>query len=146
MVYAHHVFEHLTQRSAELFLREALRVLRPDGVLRLVVPDLTQHAQLYLARLPVAEAEAADHFLSSINLQIPRYPNPLRSLYEKISGYPSMHKTMYDEPSLCRILSSHGFGSMRHSTRGHSALIPEIGDVEAGEYDCSLYIEAQPTR
>ncbi len=88
MVYAHHAFEHLSQRTAELFLREVRRVLRPNGVLRLVVPDLTQHAQEYLERLPAAGAEATDHFLSSINLRVPQHSNPLRSFYEKISGLP----------------------------------------------------------
>ncbi len=145
VVYAHHAFEHLSQRTAELFLREVRRVLRANGVLRLVVPDLMQHAQEYLERLPAAGAEATDRFLSSINLRVPQHSNPLRAIYEHASGYPSMHKTMYDEPSLRQMLTSNGFGSIRRETRGRSALIPEIGDVEWGEYEYSLYLESQPT-
>ena len=148
VVYAHHVFEHLTQRSAELFLRESRRVLRADGVLRLVVPDMAQLAQEYLAQLPSAQAEALIHLLSAINLQVPKHSNPLRALYEQITGYPSVHKTMYDEPSLSQMLSSHGFVSIRRETRGHSLLIPEIGEVEkqTGEDRGSLYLDAQPAR
>ena len=144
VVYAHHVFEHLTQRSADLFLSEARRVLRAGGALRLVVPDLMQHAEQYLERLPIVHAEAAAQFLASLNLQMPRYSNVLRALYEQISGYPSMHKTMYDEPSLRQLLSSHGFGSIRREPRGQSSLVPEIADVEAGEFECSLYLDSVP--
>src|SRR5271154_940800 len=42
VVYASHVFEHLNDPTAALLLSEAKRVLRPHGVLRLVVPDLEQ--------------------------------------------------------------------------------------------------------
>ena len=41
-VYASHMLEHLHPDVAEHCLREAHRVLRPGGVLRLAVPDLDQ--------------------------------------------------------------------------------------------------------
>ena len=60
-VYHAHLLEHLPRSQALAFLRECLRVLRPGGVLRVVVPDLEQIARLYLAALDVAwhgDAEA----------------------------------------------------------------------------------------
>lgn len=50
-VYSSHVLEHLTPEQGERLLREAFRVLRPQGVLRLVVPDLESIARLYLQKL-----------------------------------------------------------------------------------------------
>jgi SAM-dependent methyltransferase len=50
-VYASHVLEHLDQAHAGPFLREAYRVLRPGGVIRIVVPDLEQLARGYLLAL-----------------------------------------------------------------------------------------------
>lgn len=49
IVYASHLFEHLTQKAADLFLKEAYRTLKVGGTLRIVVPDLYQIATKYLA-------------------------------------------------------------------------------------------------
>ena len=43
--------------DAERFLREGVRVLKPGGILRVVVPDLEQIARAYLQKLSDAEAE-----------------------------------------------------------------------------------------
>ena len=55
-VYHAHVLEHLPRDGALPLLRECLRVLRPDGILRVVVPDLERVAQLYLDALGRAVA------------------------------------------------------------------------------------------
>ena len=47
-VYHSHVLEHLEPRDGERLLDECYRVLRPGGVLRIVVPNLEQIATLYL--------------------------------------------------------------------------------------------------
>jgi SAM-dependent methyltransferase len=47
-VYHSHVLEHLPKRVGEAFLKECFRVLRPGGVLRVVVPDLEAIARLYI--------------------------------------------------------------------------------------------------
>ncbi len=49
IVFAEHLFEHLPwPGDADHFLAEARRVLGPDGMLRLSVPDMARHAQAYL--------------------------------------------------------------------------------------------------
>jgi predicted SAM-dependent methyltransferase len=53
-VYHAHLLEHLPRASALPFVRECLRVLKPGGVLRVVVPDLEQIARLYLEAVPGA--------------------------------------------------------------------------------------------
>jgi len=40
MCYSSHLLEHLSGAEATAFLREQSRVLRPDGVIRVAVPDL----------------------------------------------------------------------------------------------------------
>lgn len=47
-VYHSHVLEHLRPEQGLWLLQECYRVLRPGGVLRVVVPDLEQIARLYL--------------------------------------------------------------------------------------------------
>lgn len=47
-VYHSHVLEHFSKRDAPDFIGECLRVLKPGGVLRVVVPDLEDISKTYL--------------------------------------------------------------------------------------------------
>ncbi|OUC13632.1 MAG: methyltransferase [Alkalinema sp. CACIAM 70d] len=49
--YSSHVLEHLQPAQASFLITETFRVLKPGGILRIVVPDLEQIARLYLASL-----------------------------------------------------------------------------------------------
>jgi predicted SAM-dependent methyltransferase len=65
VVYHSHVIEHIPKTEAESFLKECYRVLRPQGVLRVVVPDLEQIAKTYLMALEKASngsQEWADNY------------------------------------------------------------------------------------
>ena len=54
LVYHSHVLEHFPKAAAADFMQECCRVLRPGGILRVVVPDLEQIARLYLTSLEKA--------------------------------------------------------------------------------------------
>ena len=56
-VYHSHVLEHLTPDDAFTMLSECYRVLRPGGVIRVVVPDLEGIARAYLSALENAEGD-----------------------------------------------------------------------------------------
>ena len=47
-VYHSHVLEHLSPESGQFCIQECYRVLKPGGVLRIVVPDLERIAELYI--------------------------------------------------------------------------------------------------
>jgi len=51
VVYHSHLLEHFSRSDAEPFLRECCRVLRPNGILRVAVPDLEQIVRMYLTAL-----------------------------------------------------------------------------------------------
>ena len=55
-VYHSHVLEHLLPEDAARMLRECQRVLRPGGILRVVVPDLEGIAKAYLQALEAASS------------------------------------------------------------------------------------------
>lgn len=59
-VYAAHVLEHLAPGAAFALVKECRRVLRPAGIVRVVVPDLERVARDYLASLDRTAAEATD--------------------------------------------------------------------------------------
>lgn len=51
VVYHSQVLEHIPKDNASAFLAECLRVLRPGGILRVVVPDMEDMAREYLRLL-----------------------------------------------------------------------------------------------
>lgn len=57
-VYHSHLLEHFPKATAGSFLRECCRVLRPQGILRVVVPDLEQIARTYLTALEQASSSS----------------------------------------------------------------------------------------
>jgi predicted SAM-dependent methyltransferase len=56
VVYHSHLLEHFPRSLAENFLGECYRVLRPQGVIRVVVPDLEKIARTYLMALEKASS------------------------------------------------------------------------------------------
>jgi predicted SAM-dependent methyltransferase len=61
-VYASHVLEHFSHDFAPVFLAECRRLLKPGGIVRIVVPDLETIVRLYLQHLEGAlagDAQAA---------------------------------------------------------------------------------------
>ena len=55
VAYHSHLLEHFTRPDGERFLEECHRVLRPDGAIRIAVPDLERAARVYLQALERAE-------------------------------------------------------------------------------------------
>lgn len=55
VVYHSHVLEHFTRSEGRRFIAECHRVLEPQGILRVVVPDLEGIARLYLENLERAK-------------------------------------------------------------------------------------------
>ena len=51
LVYHSHVLEHFSEEDGNLFLSECYRVLKPNGLIRIAVPDLEQIAREYLNNL-----------------------------------------------------------------------------------------------
>jgi SAM-dependent methyltransferase len=54
VVYHSHVLEHTRRSDALSFMQECYRVLKPGGIMRVVVPDLEQICHLYLTKLGAA--------------------------------------------------------------------------------------------
>lgn len=54
-VYNSHVLEHLPRSDGRFFIKECFRVLLPNGIVRVVVPDLETIAKLYLSYLEESE-------------------------------------------------------------------------------------------
>ena len=148
-VYASHLFEHLTLRSAALFLKESFRCLKPDGVIRIVVPDLHKICLKYLQDYNNPAIEDPTEFIMwAINMhregQYGSKNNIIKKSILEWQDYPHQHKFMYDDKSLSLKVKHAGFENIHSMVYGESKFIKEIKDVEGQkESYLSVYIEAK---
>lgn len=129
-IFLEHVLEHASFETGLGFLREARRVLRPDGVIRIAVPDLEDLVRGYLA----------DDWRRFDWVNWPEH-SFIRTRAQMINiGFRWWgHQYLYDRQDLSRILDEAGFkgiefvdlGQSRHAdlrnleTRPDSTLIVE---------------------
>jgi predicted SAM-dependent methyltransferase len=59
-VYHSHVLEHFTKANGFKFMQECYRVLKPNGIIRIAIPDLEQIAKLYIKFLEQGVASEND--------------------------------------------------------------------------------------
>jgi predicted SAM-dependent methyltransferase len=119
-IYSSHFFEHFFYDEAAFIAREALRVLKPDGVLRVCVPDLEIAVNTYLA----GHREAA-----------------LQYFFEGgKSDYFSRHKYMYDFALLKNLLEKAGFRTITRCAYQQGAT-PDV-DVLDNRPEQTLFVEA----
>jgi predicted SAM-dependent methyltransferase len=60
VVYSSHVLEHFSNQQADFLLSECYRVLKKDGIVRVVVPDLESICKEYLQQLEIAVTNNAN--------------------------------------------------------------------------------------
>jgi SAM-dependent methyltransferase len=113
VVYASHMLEHLYRDEALRFLQDAHRALMPEGVCRIVVPDLEQIVHWYLAhqREPVeTRREPSSDMLMGLLLLRPKSAGgsgPLQ-LARRLADLHE-HKWMYDREGLVGLFREAGF-------------------------------------
>jgi SAM-dependent methyltransferase len=96
VVYGAHVLEHLYLIDAQRLLSECKRVLRPGGVIRLVVPDLRSMAAGYLKNKnggnssPSERIEAADKLNEKLGFRSPAPPSG-NALFQFYSLWKDFH-------------------------------------------------------
>jgi predicted SAM-dependent methyltransferase len=56
LVYHSHVLEHFSKKDGAVFIKECFRILKPGGVIRIVLPNLEVIAKEYLQQLEMAAA------------------------------------------------------------------------------------------
>jgi SAM-dependent methyltransferase len=166
VVYHSHLLEHLDRNIAENFLVEIRRVLKPGGILRIVVPDLETLCRAYLAHIVISDGNAAetrlhDEYVARIIEQSVRKqafgtsqrPAFRRWLENLILGDArkrgETHQWMYDKINLCHLLSESGFRNIERKAYNSSSIpnwdVYGLDLNESGnEYKPdSLYVEAQ---
>ena len=149
-VYASHVLEHLTLQDAHIALKNTFRMMAPDGIFRLVVPDLQWRAREYLQMAADGDVNAAAKFMRKTRLG--RETNE-HSLIEKLSrlfGKRARH-WMWDELAMREALLNTGFDRIRRCKIGGSEdhmfdLVEDAGRFFDGEFAEVAYEARKPPR
>jgi len=164
MVYHSHLLEHLDREIAEAFLSEVHRVLKPGGIVRVVVPDLELYVRKYLASLEASLNDPAvggrhDQTIAALYEQSVRreaagtaYQRPIVRTIERLlvgdaRKRGETHQWMYDRVNLrvklekakFRDVTVHAFDTSAYSG-WNSVGLDRKGDGPANPD--SLYIEA----
>lgn len=134
-IFAMHFLEHLDRASAERFLREARRLLKPDGCMRILVPDAetlcTEYVQDQLGRYDEENSGCA------------AAPTQSGKLWALLCDG---HQTAFDEETLTDMVTAVGFKAKRCQFREAFSdmgkqIVRETNDSHAG---LSLILECVP--
>ncbi len=141
-IYAEHVCEHLTIISARNMFIESFRVLLIGGVLRIVVPDLEGHVNLYLSNSDESVEYLRD--LETQGFQAEHFTDIIKS-YATYWGH---HKGYFwDFESLSKELKVAGFVKIKRFSVGQSDS-PDLRFLESrsGELDNKLQLVIEATK
>ena len=126
-IYASHVLEHLALNDFRIALRNTFNILRPNGIFRLVVPDLELYARNYISS---DDPLAAVAFMKSTSLGITTRTKTFFGFCKSWLGN-SGHLSMWDFNSLKYELLSAGFTNIRRCSYGDSEdrMFDEVDDL-----------------
>ena len=105
VIYCSHLLEHFTQQRGRVFLIECNRVLRKDGIIRLVVPDLG-----YIIKDYIDGKVRADDLIGKLGVLYENSRNPVKKFLYPFIQFP--HKCMYDSRALLEIVNEAGFNAV----------------------------------
>jgi predicted SAM-dependent methyltransferase len=117
-VYSSHFLEHLHEDDGKRFVSESYRLLKPGGVIRILVPDLEDVMNLYRD----GQKEEA-----------------MRAFFSDSAGVYGQHHYLYDFDMLSRLLTSAGFSRVVRPPYREGA-VPDVETLDGRPG--SLIVEA----
>ncbi len=151
-IYASHFFEHVSIFKSPLLMKECYRVLKKDGILRIIIPDVLKTIAMYMSDakdyklFERRRAKAKDYTLFEC----------LRSDFISVTGQPHIfgndaiaHQNAWDYATLERDLIRAGFElgdvykmGFQRSMKPDQFKFEGTYESEANEDYRSLYVEA----
>ena len=134
-IYSTHMFEHFFADELNALLRECLRVLKPGGGIRLIVPNLES------AIIAYGRKESAWFYDA-----FPRHFDSLGGRFSNFVFCDGQHRTAFDFSYLDEVLRAGGFREVEASAEGKSRLysnqVPPYEPGDLADLPHSLYVEA----
>ena len=136
ILYSSHMLEHLDRDEARSFLFEAYRVLRPNGIIRVAVPDLRLMVQEYYRH------GDGNKLVERTLLAQPR-PIGIRAKLKWLATTGrSSHRWMYDAVSLSQLLAETSFREVCTWPAGSTSIPDQCGLNLREREEETLYVEA----
>jgi SAM-dependent methyltransferase len=141
-VYASHVLEHLSLTDFFTALENTFRLLKPNGIFRLVIPDLEARARKYLEKLESGgDTFANSWFMHATSLGSERRNRGFEAWARAAVGN-SAHLWMWDEKSMTAALTKARFVDIRRCRFNDSRDAAFLAVEEFGRfYDSSIQID-----
>jgi hypothetical protein len=111
-LYCSHTLEHLSLEDFRTALFNSLKILKPGGVFRCIVPDLEFSARSYISQLDKNVKLASLEFMNSTMLGRKIRPKGLKGIISLLFGN-YYHYWMWDRNSLVLELEGIGFRNVR---------------------------------
>ena len=121
-IYLSHVLEHLDTEKCQSVLNECSRILKPGKFIRVIVPDLLQLTNVYINEVKTNKLNAANNYLDSLHLFLPREKSLVEKIYFSLNDTDS-HKWMYDKGLMVNKLKKSGFVHIRECTFKKSKIL-----------------------
>ena len=135
VLYSSHMLEHLDREETDVFLSESKRVLVPDGIIRIVVPDFEKLIENY------QKNKNPQQFIDDSCLSGEKPKALLKKIQYLIQGH-GWHFCMYNKTSIIALFKRHGFQNIRVVPAGETMIPFSEGlDLNVHENN-SLYLEA----
>lgn len=148
VLFTSHVLEHFPRWKGQFLVKEAYRVLKPGGLIRVIVPDLEVLTRRYLLGHGVPSQvlpPAQDRPLSAREFNLVFYTKshvePAKEALDmRLAGlFPHMY--IYDFTDMRELLTAAGFESVQQLAF-RTGRCPDIQKLDNNE-DISMYVEAQ---
>lgn len=107
-VYCSHVLEHLSRSDFYMALKNTYKMLSPNGIFRLIVPDLKVLAKDYINHFENGDCDASHNFMKRSFLGRETTPRGLFQRVRSKLAFPH-HLWMWDELSMAKALGDEGF-------------------------------------
>jgi len=134
-IYSTHMFEHFYSDELGRLLQECVRVLKPGGGIRLIVPSLSSAIAAY-------SEKRSGWFDDSF----PRHFDSLGGRFSNFVFCDGQHRTAFDFGYLDEVLRNVGFSVVEESAEGKSRLygnqVPSYEPGDSREFPHSLFVEA----
>jgi len=134
IIYSSHFFEHLEYRHSLSLLADCYRVLQPEGVFRISLPDFKSSFRAYLS------ADSSHFDLLDLRELLPEVEPGTETLVDHLNFgvyQHGDHKCIYDEEKIMTVLRRLGYRSVVQSP-----FKPEIDPDDPVRLRHSFYVEA----